>query len=174
VKVSNDQEGVSLIEGFSGTDGAWEVSGLPAGRYTVAAFSAEGSGTTTVELRQGEQKRGVRIKLAAHVGVTGRLVDAEDGSPISGMSIYVFPEDHGMKQLWAGVGHGLMVVKTDQAGRFTASRLPAGRILVAVFATGNHWQHYASTSRTVAAKGGRVVDLGVIKLRRRGPSQPTP
>ncbi len=69
--------------------GAFELRALPPGSYELRAWSrAEGhQGRLRVTLAAGERKRDLRLVLQGGIPLRGRLVDADSGRPLGGVTV---------------------------------------------------------------------------------------
>lgn len=70
------------------TNGQFRFERVPAGRYNLIVESSEGTALEKLELKHGEEKKGVRVELRSTHTVTGKLVDAETKEGIAGQVAY--------------------------------------------------------------------------------------
>jgi hypothetical protein len=159
---------VSVASGraaFTDADGRFRLPGLEPGRYKPEARGSHrwgqapesillGLGETThvtFTLGQGETKTGIRLELAAHASVRGKLVMLDGGAAISGLSVSARP----MKGTFADRDEERSV--SDDEGRFELSRCPAGRVYIDIWA-----KDRISVPVTIAP--GRPNELPPIRL----------
>lgn len=121
--------------------GRFRVTGLPAGKYRIAAnhagflsvpygSHAPGPPSRLLELAPGQARSGVMLLLSPESSVSGRVLDP-DGGGVGRVEIAVFA-----KQWKDGIAQFAHVAsnRTDQDGRYTISGLTAGEYWVAVLA----------------------------------------
>ncbi|HXW05795.1 MAG TPA: carboxypeptidase-like regulatory domain-containing protein [Vicinamibacterales bacterium] len=176
-------------------DGRYEFTGLPPGRYAVAASPGELRAThllqllgdpepraslparprPAVTLAPGEVRTGADIALTRALAIEGRVLD-ENGEPMSGVEIAVLRE---------GLPHPSDGILSDDRGEYRAFGLPPGRYRVCAFADGSgslgplpasdsrfvRTCHPSATSETTAADVA-VVDMDIasidIRMQRSG------
>lgn len=146
-----------LREGRSVTtdgDGRYQVTGLPAGRYTVSASKAGFLGGTYGAARQGDMGKTVdvsgaqvaeKIEVALSRGgvISGRVLD-EVGEPMIDVQVHaVRGQSTGGRPRFAPVGRNQ---QTNDIGQFRIHSLPPGEYLV--FATSRSNESADSTDRT--------------------------
>jgi len=146
----------------AGEDGAYEVRGLPAGRYEVRARQGEDVGTRqTVDLLP--EGRRVRLALALPDGrftLRGRLLHA-DGTPWEGY-LLIEPETNTLDASWR-VDRPL-----DAEGRFTIAGLPRGPLRVSATQFGTlSVTRYRSLSVPHEGEWTWVVDQGLGSVEAR-------
>ena len=123
--------------------GRYQITGLPAGTYTVSAAKSgfvdgafgqrrpSGPGTS-VELTDGQQAANIDIKLARGGVVTGHVLD-EQGEPLARAMVTVLRQQYvrGQKQLTpAGTD------QSDDRGQYRVFGLPPGDYFVSATAGG--------------------------------------
>jgi large repetitive protein len=144
---------------FQSADGAFELSDVPAGRWTVSATApgyrpAEVSG---VEVGEGETKDGVVLSLKRGAAVSGRVLDPRRGTGVPNASVS-WSDGSGAGGMGAGAIARLTgennAVTTDADGRFRFERLPDGRLTL----TAEH-PDYLEVSRTIEVADEASADL---------------
>lgn len=133
-----DTTGASIANAATGADGSYLLRRLPAGTYFARTFDRSGflgelyDGApcphvrcdpirgTPVAVRPGTETEGVDFALARGGVLSGTVVDAATGEPVSGVLVEV---DDSAGDLVARAG-------TDAAGAYAAGGLPADRNFV--------------------------------------------
>jgi protocatechuate 3,4-dioxygenase beta subunit len=111
---------------FHSEDGSFELSGVPAGRWSIRA-EAPGyrpAEVSAIEIGAAETKEGVVLSLKRGGTVSGRVLDAARGSAVPNASL---SWRTGAPVFGFG-GRGQRQTATDADGRFTFDALPEGKI----------------------------------------------
>ena len=115
--------------------GEFRFAGLSAGDYTVAAqrdqYAAEEVGP--IPLAEGEEIRGIVLKMAAAAVLTGRVLDSRSGDSIAN----------------ASVAAGASRARSDAQGRFRLGGLAGGLLVVNASAPG----HTARSAQVPVPRG---------------------
>ena len=111
--------------------GAYDVTGLDPGSYTVKVSSAQGVGEAEVDLERGATAE-LDMTLDAFGSLTGTVVDA-NGEPLQGLVVMAMGEDGS-----GSVSRGLEMMlgggpRTDRRGRFSLDDVPPGSGTLRVF-----------------------------------------
>lgn len=113
----------------TGVDGAFEVTGLPAGTWNMWVQRMGGSMSVSHkvdDLKEGEIREGIEIKVTdSGEKVTGRLVDSK-GKPVAYQSIQL------------SVNNAWLHTNTDSEGRFTFQNAARGKARLYVQSTGRN------------------------------------
>jgi large repetitive protein len=146
---------------FQSTDGSFELSDVPPGKWNVRASSpgyrpTEVSG---IEVGEGETKEGVVLSLKKGGVVTGRVLDPRGGTGVTNASVaWSESSDAGgfgpaaaMMARMNGDGSG---VTTDADGRFRFEGLPAGRLTLSA-----EHPDFLATSKQVDVENEANVEL---------------
>lgn len=166
VSLRDDTTGFSRSESFFRTSGAWSMTDLPAGNYTVSVGAAEGTAKQTVKLDTGQNRDGLKFVLEGRVDITGRVVDLTSKKPVPGMSVWVSPVK----------GSGGASFPSDRRknisgpdGRFSLPKVPSGRVYVGAYPVDweNGTYQYNRVIRVLEPGAGTidVGDLPVLKRR---------
>jgi len=161
VRLVDASSGYERFDTFFRTGGAWSLSELPAGTYTVSVSAGAGSAEVQASVRDGQDTTGVRVELAPKVTVRGSVVDLE-GKPVADMEVTVGGRDMGPFGPPGGAT-GL----TDETGRFEVTGAPTGAVQVSV--SPRNWGGSEFRSVTVPAVVGseaRVAELTPIRVTR--------
>jgi hypothetical protein len=161
VYASSSESGASA-SATTGENGAYSITGLPAGSYTVefeapgqnyvsqyypAAASPEAA--TPVKLSAGETKGAVGATLANGASISG-IVDEAGGSrqPLTGINVYAYKS--------CSIGS---VATTNSEGHYTVQGLPAGSYHVIFNPDGGGLNVDPYTGTIVLAKGAAQGDV---------------
>ena len=114
-------------------DGTFEITGLPAGVYRIEAEAQETGyvreyyddtvvydDARLVPVAVSESVAGIDFDLTTGASISGKVVDAQSGSPVRDTQIRAEP-DFGGGEVYAG---------TDDAGRYTLAGLAPGSYLI--------------------------------------------
>lgn len=151
----NDEQGAPLrSERFLGTQGAYAVTDLPQGHYTVQWDAEHGTKVLDVTLGDGETRR-VDVALEPLLAVTGRVVDLRAHTPV--------PDIHVTAHSTAGDFEG--GATSDAAGRFRIARMRPGTFELRL--AGPDPYPAAAAIRTVDKTTGTIDigDLAIVKAR---------
>lgn len=133
----------------SSADGRITLRGLPPGEYSIRAVADDGAARATVMVQQGGTAN-TTLALGQLASVTGQIVNKADGKPVPGVYVYVADAlpDPSPDATWL----------TDETGRFTVTRVPAGKSMVQV------WGAAAPIEVAFTATDGQRVDVGTIQI----------
>ena len=162
IRLMNPAAAFFRHESFMFTDGVWTIRDLPEGKYEIAVDAAEGTASTEVTLAPGEQRTGVALALAGRVTVKGQVVSLEDGAPMVGVSIRVFP-----RKSMAGPSPMMDNHVTDPAGRFEVPQVPAGPAMLMAMPADPMLTEHDPASIPVDVEPGAVADVGRILMAKR-------
>jgi uncharacterized GH25 family protein len=163
IAVSDAKTGFRRRERFFRSGGAFTMRDLPAGSLGVSVSAAEGSGSTTVPLANGQVVTGLAITLGAGAAVTGRLVAADDGTPLAGYMVQVMPTGKPQGEMMLGLGDGSLPPMSGADGTFEIKNAPSGRVQLMAFPT-NMDTLYAFVRKVVTLESGRSTDIGDVKV----------
>jgi protocatechuate 3,4-dioxygenase beta subunit len=143
-------------------EGRFRLTGLPPGRYTLRAtrpdansVAPEYSGVYKYEVATGQE---VTLTLPALGSLAGRVA-TDDGRPLT--AFHVAFAIWGPEMETGALPSGRPVVSTD--GSFQIDDVPANHYAIAISAPGAiEWRKAGG----VAVRGGRVTNLGTIRLVR--------
>lgn len=130
ISASDEAQGVERSEFFHNTQGAWQVSDLPPGKYVVSVSATEGAADTTVTLAAAATKDDIELKLTPRVDVTGTVVDLDTGAPVPGMMVTIAPLKGQSSFSFFEPGEQEHV--SDDAGAFTVRGAPTGPVRITV------------------------------------------
>ncbi|WP_182867972.1 carboxypeptidase regulatory-like domain-containing protein [Rhodopirellula sp. JC639] len=116
----NDQVGSSAVS----ANGEFDITGLPAGSYSVRAVNATRSIDTsvTVTLGEGESRGGVHLPVLPGGGVEGRVKDAS-GMPQAGVRVLA-EDSQGRVQMVVTDADGIYRLSQRELGSYQISLLP--------------------------------------------------
>ena len=154
----------NINKAFKSADGSFLLGGMEPARYTVLA-TANGYAPTysdPFDLRRGEQKEGMVLRMLVGGRITGRIVSAKDGSPVRRATVTTRDKDYQdnpIVHLFGGMlpsrvgGHS---VQTDADGTFSFEHLTPGvyRLEVA------HSRYTTLLSETVEVADAETRDMG--------------
>ena len=146
---------------FQSTDGTFELSDVPPGKWNVRASSpgyrpADVSG---IEVGEGETKEGVVLSLKKGGVVTGRVLDPRRGAGVPNASV-TWSESSDASgfgaaaAMMARMSGDAIAATTDADGRFRFEGLPSGRLTI----TAEH-PDFLEASKRVELDGEAAVDL---------------
>jgi hypothetical protein len=150
-------------QAICGAGATFELRGLAPGDYELVATTLDGrsGGLAHVHLREGEEQRGLHLRLGGGWTVVGRAIDLQSRRPLAGARIRVVVDRAGS----AGTGE----VGTDADGRFEiASRTRGLSLLVGVEAAGHEQNEF---ERRPGVDVDRL-DVGDIPLLASRPGPP--
>ena len=156
--------GFRQSERFFRTEGAWRLTGLPAGRYEITVSAEGGAVEAEAELGVDEVREGILLTLQPRLTLEGRLVDLDSGEPVAGLSVMV-----GGKSFNFGTGDPERANISDSSGRFTVSEAPSGQVWFTAYAMGaGSKSPYAGLFKQMNLPAEPLVqDLGDIPVPRR-------
>ena len=130
--------------------GRFAFGNVVPGDVTVAVRVGLGSewqtsGTQTVTLAQGQAVNDLRFELKHGIKVAGRVVDADSGDPIPGVSIYLQPSP---------TAAGPEIAETDESGRYAFFALP-GEVQFRALGAPEPYMHL-NTVHEVSVEGAPV------------------
>ena len=99
-----------LVETRSRSDGSFHLEGVPQGRYTVRAASAEFAGASVPNVVAGRADVGVQLEAGS--ALSGHVLDGDSETPLEGAAVTLLL---GLQ----GVEVPEKTVSTDQRGKFT-------------------------------------------------------
>ncbi|MFN7971413.1 MAG: carboxypeptidase regulatory-like domain-containing protein [Acidobacteriota bacterium] len=146
-------EGEDGFGAKSDASGAFELTGLKAGRFTLLAVATGYvyAVLPEVEILDGQDREGVVIKLERGGSVSGTVVRDKDGAPIAGAQV-VISEDEG------GLGT-VAPAFTDARGRFRMEGLSGKRATLSV----SHPEYASRDVEIALAEHGETAGA-VVKL----------
>ncbi len=173
VSINDRSAGVSEDDRFLKTEGRWELSNLPPGKYEINVDSPDGNGKVEVELGDGEEKTDVALTLTPRVTVHGQLVDSESGKGIPGLKVSVNAAGNNI-MMFGVAGKADEKDISDADGNFVVENAPTGRVSLVVMSPGFTDSDYSWTwiARRLPTEPP-TQDLGTIQLvkRRVGPGE---
>lgn len=144
-------------ERFYRTAGAFTIRDLPPGAYVLTAIAAGARKQLDVPLAEGEHKTGVTLTLDSTVTITGRVVEKISNQPVSGLRMSARAATLGTTDSSTS-GDSV----TDEAGRFSLSEVPTGRVWIfGVPKEPNGWTTLQAV-RNVTGTG--TVDVGDLPI----------
>ncbi len=124
---------------FDNPDGTFRLSGMAPGTWQLR-FRAEGyqqGRASNIVIQEGEVTEGIEVELGAGSSVSGIVVSADDGSPVSEAAVTVSRgKQDGFSLLLQGFLEGAPVTRTRADGTFTLEGLEKGGKYVHVMAEG--------------------------------------
>lgn len=142
-------------------DGSFEVD-LPPGEPAVLAFSSPATRELLLDVasgRPGERRDLGVVRLLEGMTVRGRLVRAEDGTPVTGARVWA-PRTTEGGETFAWFREDLLQATSDSEGLFELSGAAVGPLLLRVESPRRARRHLA-----VEPPGeGNVVELGEVTL----------
>ena len=176
VRVSDPATGFDRSESFFRTGGRFTMRDLPAGTFVVTVSGAGGRATQDVTLAAGEQRAGLAFDLVANLTVRGRVVDAVTGAPVSGMSMIVTPAKGGDPRgisTFDDTGDRASISGDD--GRFEVTGVAPGTGTLEGLAVDFIESEYGMVHQPIELTAATpVVDIGDVKVGKRGPPPPPP
>lgn len=146
-------------QSFQSEDGTFELTEVPAGKWTIHASAAgyRSGEVSGVEIGEGETKEGIVFSLKKGGVLSGRVLDPRRGTGIPNASVSWQPADSsgGFARVFARFGgSNAGSTTTDADGRFRFDSLPDGRVSV----TASH-PDFLEGSREVDPAKESSVDL---------------
>lgn len=163
VSVTDRSAGIYDSDRYFRTNGQWQLSNLPAGKYEVSVSAAEGNAKTEVELPEGGDETDIEIALVPRITVKGTLVDAQTGAPVPGMKVSI----NGGARFSFGRGGDKADQKdiSDAQGRFEVEDAPTGKVSLTAMAPSFTDNDYGWTFIQRRLKPEpKVQDLGTVEL----------
>ena len=158
ILINDPKTAFTRREQFYRTAGAFAIRDLPAGAFVLTAIAAGARKQIGVPLAEGEHKTGVTLTLDATVTLTGRVVEMISHQPVAGLRMSARAATLGSIDSSAS-GDSI----TDDAGRFSLSDVPTGRVWIfGVPKEPNGWTTLQAV-RTVTGSG--TVDIGDLPIR---------
>jgi hypothetical protein len=128
---------------FSDAGGRFEITALPAGRYTLTAektgFARTRYGarndldaTFPVDVAEGKAVEGVEIRMAKGAAITGRITD-ELGDPVVGALVTVAYTSVAGREASVVAATSRLGWMTDDRGEYRIGGLPPGRYVLMVY-----------------------------------------
>lgn len=169
IRIEDQAQGIAEEDSFFRTDGAWRFTELPAGRFVIKAWTAEGNATLEdpIELREGEHRGDIELVVQDRVTLRGRIVDVETREPVAGLSVFI--RDSSRRSNNADKRH-----ITDVDGRFELSNVSIGSTILDIWnRTGNetkyeHIQHALSVTAEPLVQD--IGEIGIV-AKRLGPNE---
>jgi protocatechuate 3,4-dioxygenase beta subunit len=155
-------------EEFLFTKGEWRIVGLAAGEVTIEVSAAEGTASTSVTIREGEQHEDVTLELAARGTLRGRVVDPETGEPVAGYYAYASSTTRGA-QASALDPEGKRY--TNAEGYFELQQVPSGDVSLRLWTSREASLGYRDIDVQLKVEPGKTTDAGTIEAVRR-PAEP--
>jgi protocatechuate 3,4-dioxygenase beta subunit len=144
-------------EQFYRTAGAFAIRDLPAGAFVLTAIASGARKQLDVPLAEGEHKTGITLTLDSTVTITGRVVEMTTHQPVAGLRMSARAATLGSIDSSTS-GDSV----TDEAGRFSLSDVPTGRVWIfGVPPEPNGWTTLQAV-RTVTGSG--TVDVGDLPI----------
>ena len=161
--ISDEARGFRRTEAFFRTGGAFTLRDLPAGQFKLAASAADGAGSVTVPLADGQAQSGQTIRLEGRATVTGRVVALDTGKPLAGFRMHVSPVQAGGRFSFRGDDSDRKHISGPD-GRFEVENAPAGRVQVAGFPIEWDEAGYGFVRMVATVAGGRTTDVGDVRV----------
>ena len=161
--ISDEARGFRRSETFFRTGGAFTMRDLPAGNFKLAASAADGVGSLTVPLADGQALAGQTIRLEGRATVTGRVVALDTGKPLAGFRMNVSPVQGGGRFSFRGDDSDRKHISGPD-GRFEVENAPAGRVQVAGFPVEWDEAGYGFVRMVATVAGGRTTDVGEVRV----------
>jgi uncharacterized GH25 family protein len=130
IQLEDVKEGFSRSESFWRTGGRFVLRDLPAGNFHLAATAREGTAEASLSLREGEERRDVRLSIQPRASVRGQVVALDSGQPVPGMNVTV---SLAAQETFFGGDDDDRNHITDAQGRFQVENAPAGRVGITVY-----------------------------------------
>lgn len=136
---------------FHDAQGAFSVTGLSAGTYSLTATTSDGrvGGVDNIVVAEGSSRGNLRIEVARGCSISGRIVDAATGAPIDGAFVHASGKASGGE------------ATSYKTGDFTVNGLSAGTVQIRVYAG----RGVLADERSFSSCNG-TTDVGTIKLVR--------
>jgi protocatechuate 3,4-dioxygenase beta subunit len=151
---------------FLRTEGKWQLSELPAGKYEINVECNLGTAKVETELEAGGRVENLELALTPRVTLRGRVVDLDTGAPIPGLEVNVQARGSSRFMLMGEEG-GERKHVSDAEGRFEIERAPAGKVDILVlprgFGGGTSDYGWGSFSRSIAEQPA-VQDIGDLEM----------
>ncbi len=164
ISLHDNKTGLMRDEEFFRTGGVFTIHDLPAGHFTITASAGGGKKQITLDLADGEHKKGVDIQLDALVTLTGRVVEFGTTTPVSG--IFMTASMGASGEMLADPGTFSRDNTSDATGRFTIHNAPSGTIQLFGFAKDSS-SNFDSVSAVRKVDGSGTIDLGDISVMKR-------
>jgi hypothetical protein len=157
--------GASLASGFTDAAGAYALTGLPAGNYSIR-FSKSGLlslyypasptllGATPVSVGLDQEIKGIDATLATGGSLTGTVTDASD-TPLDGILISATPVNGSAGPVFA---------RTDSSGNYTLKGLSSGSFVVWLGETNTDYIVQTYPKGPVQVQLGRQTALEPVRL----------
>ena len=132
--------------------GAFAVRSLAPGSYQLHVVAPGGhAGRLMVAVAAGEHRRNLRLQLEGGIGVRGRLVDAESGRPLAGVTVRALG------------GGGQESVESGADGAFDLGQVTRADELRLMFELEDQGYHFEPEVLAVPA-GASTVDVGTLRF----------
>lgn len=142
------------------TDGTFVISGMPASsEYTITATCRRGIAENVhgIAVKEGETTAVPDIAVLPAITISGRVLDAQTGRPISDARVRAM--DGAPSRTWYQ-----WAVKTDPRGRFAIEVLP-GKVDLECSTSDETYESGNTRTITVAARGARNVYLRIPRRK---------
>jgi hypothetical protein len=157
IVINDPKTAFTRREQFYRTAGAFEIRDLPAVAFVLTAIAAGARKQLDVPLAEGEHKTGIALTLDATVTITGRVVEMTSKKPVAGLRMSARAATLGTTDSSTSEDS-----VTDEAGRFSLSDVPTGRVWIfGVPKEPNGWTTLQAV-RTVTGSG--TVDVGDLPI----------
>ena len=164
VRLVDRHTGFSRSEEFFRTAGSWAIRDVPAGNFELSADAPEGTVSTTVELKDGEERSDLVLKLTGRATITGTVVALDDQTPVAGIRVSVTPRKGGG---WAGGSADPdRNYITDAQGRFRIERAPVGPAILSLSPVDRNGD-FGFAQVPAEIPEGAAADVGQLLLPRR-------
>jgi hypothetical protein len=161
ITATNPDIGFARRESFFRTDGAFRLTELPPGTFTLRAAAAEGEVTMQVVLAEGEHLTGIMLAPQARIRVKGRLIAHDDHGPAPELYVRASPVD-ALPDERAGNR-----VITDADGRFVIPDVPIGSIKLMASPVDFEGSEFETACVPLTVSGTAEIDVGELVVARR-------
>jgi hypothetical protein len=134
------------ISTLAGSDGSFILDRVPIGMHTLVAHTSARACAVVVDVARDQETTVGEMVLSESGQISGLIIDATSHEPIAGASVVV------TEMVYDSTGqmpHPVRMRRTDAAGSYTISALPAGEYLVTISKDG-----YATTSLDLTVNAG--------------------
>jgi len=164
ISLHDNKTGLMRDEEYFRTGGAFTIHDLPAGIFTITASAGGGKKQITIDLADGEHKKGVDIQLDVLVTLTGRVVELGTTTPVPG--IFMIASMGASGETLADPGSFSRDNTSDATGHFTIHNAPSGTIRLFGFAKDSS-SNYDTVTAVRKVDGSGTIDLGDISVMKR-------
>jgi protocatechuate 3,4-dioxygenase beta subunit len=168
IAVLDAKAGFSRQERFVGTEGEFAMMDLPPGDYTVSVQTGMGRASEEVELKSGEEKRDLELKLEELATVSGRVVDMDTGEPVPGIQMMATPEGDMQSGTFMMGGNKDKLNVTGKDGTFTIRKAPTGNLNLVGFSTDWENTEYNFIMQPLpGVSSGEDRDVGDVRIAKK-------